>query len=197
MRAPALWGPVGSEAGVIPRGRPRGINCSGRHRERGGRTRRNGDNVAEKMTGKGNMTRPARRGAEGRPGPGENGTGTGRTGRHGTGSGRPPPRDGAAPCRDRAVPGPTRAVPSRAGTEPGRVQPVPIRAVPIRAVPCSTAPLTSRGHVGERRGGAGDWLAAAQRHFKGGEGATIVVEWAELIIVLHTSKKNTASDLSI
>nr|XP_047924292.1 LOW QUALITY PROTEIN: transcription factor Sp8 [Anser cygnoides] len=60
---------------------------------------------------------------------------------------------------------------------------------PSRAVPCSTAPLTSRGHVGERRGGAGDWLAAAQRHFKGGEGATIVVEWAELIIVLHTSKK--------
>lgn len=38
--------------------------------------------------------------------------------------------------------------------------------------------------------GAGDWLARAQRHFKACEGATIVVEWAELIIVLHTSKKN-------
>lgn len=49
--------------------------------------------------------------------------------------------------------------------------------------------MTSRSHVGERRGGAGDWLAAAQRHFKAGEGATIVVEWAELSIVLHTSKK--------
>ncbi|XP_010575963.1 PREDICTED: transcription factor Sp8 [Haliaeetus leucocephalus] len=42
--------------------------------------------------------------------------------------------------------------------------------------------MTSRSHVVERGGGSGDWLAAAQRHFKAGEGATIVVEWAELII---------------
>lgn len=158
VRAPALWGPVGSEAGVIPRGRPRVINCSGRHRERGGRTRRNGDNVAEKMTGKGNRTRPARRGAEGRPGPGEKGTGTGRTGRHGTGSGRPPPRDGAAPCRDRAVPGPTRAVPCRAVPEPSR-------AYASRAVLDGAADLTrSRRRAARRgRGLAGGGSAALQR----------------------------------
>lgn len=117
---------------------------------------------------------------------------------------RAPGREGqGGTAREAAGPHPATGL-RRAGTEPCRVQPVPCRAepcrnqaVPMRAVPCSTAPLTSRGHVGERRGGAGDWLAAAQRHFKGGEGATIVVEWAELIIVLHTSKKNTASDLSI
>lgn len=40
-----------------------------------------------------------------------------------------------------------------------------------------------------RPGEAADWLAAPPRHFKAGEGATIVAEWAELIIVLHTSKK--------
>ncbi|XP_021241169.1 uncharacterized protein LOC110393069 [Numida meleagris] len=81
--------------------------------------------------------------------------------------------------------GPSRAEPNRAVTRRAE----PDRAEPSRAGPCSTALMTSRSHVGERRGGAGDWLAAAQRHFKAGEGATIVVEWAELSIVLHTSKK--------
>ncbi|CAM9221614.1 unnamed protein product, partial [Bubo scandiacus] len=66
----------------------------------------------------------------------------------------------------------------RAG-EPGRVSGA---VEPRRWRRGSTALMTSRSHVVERGGGTGDWLAAAQRHFKAGEGATIVVEWAELII---------------
>lgn len=34
-----------------------------------------------------------------------------------------------------------------------------------------------------------DWSPVSQRHFKAVRGATIVLEWADHIIVLHTSKK--------
>ncbi len=37
-----------------------------------------------------------------------------------------------------------------------------------------------------------DWSPVSQRHFKAVRGATIVLEWADHIIVLHTSKKNSA-----
>ena len=49
--------------------------------------------------------------------------------------------------------------------------------------------MTSRHRAAVRRGAAADWSPVAQRHFKAGEEPTIVEEWAEHIIVLHTSKK--------
>lgn len=49
--------------------------------------------------------------------------------------------------------------------------------------------MTSLWCVAVRRDGAADWSPVSQRHFKAGEEPTIVEEWAEHIIVLHTSKK--------
>lgn len=57
-----------------------------------------------------------------------------------------------------------------------------------RAV-CGALLMTSRLYVAVRRDGPADWLPVSQRHFKAGEEPTIVEEWAEHIIVLHTSKK--------
>lgn len=54
--------------------------------------------------------------------------------------------------------------------------------------------MTSRWFAAVRRDAAADWTPVSQRHFKAGEEPTIVEEWAEHIIVLRTSKKNSGSD---